>query len=1616
MGIHFSDDFINSLNELCYHKFCNPPDLQMKLNDVTLKISEILQSLNTVETKIEPATLTKKFTLSFEESYMYVKGDSESRREVLTDSVVDRLLHAYKNTVEIQTEPYIYKARCEYHEIKIILQNLQTISRHIYSPDERYSSAKVPDERSAGDEVPLVDLHNASSYDLKTLLHLFTGCPVYEEEFSHLLQAVSKFIPHIKIERIPDQRLNQNHCSKCSNNIYQRFCQVCEKIFCETCIYERKIPQLNLFSPNSVCDTCYQMLDDQDAEKWAEEGLKLIYNKELDSVVVAHGYFTIALCYGIDASKLLYNISKAFADTQHPEMALKYITTLFENCDDITFIKALLLAGSILKILALQPERNFSEQWTLMKSAESACLEAESIFTTTCNYKLDIPDISRNRNEIMEAMQSLYSDQKDKFYLDTCNVFHTAWESRNFTELLSVVTSKQSLILYFKDCFITMLENFLNTKYNFFPNMIDEDVTALSFLQGVLQLLKGESNLAMKKIEEAVWKNYHTKWMQQAAIDLIFALDSNFSLPHKKLGAMMEYLNADYLLSGDIKKLSMFVPMSESCDLKLCWPNFYLIGVNTKASHKYEQAAIKLFQQGRWNEWDVGLAYLDFIPSCKYSAEFCVCLLTAGLWFLKTLRKVYKDTTNEYVASKEAKEAHVVKEAILKCVRFSLHISHRDLHPGMQLYVSQKAFNLVLTASKFSLSQITEYESNLIAQLLRSICHYSRFCPFWNTPQVSLSEAILLEITSGQLHSKFMISLQHVEQKQLMPISDSELKYQIYENDLCNLCPLEDSADAHLQAMESLLKEKGWSLNDVTDLMVSPLSPRTKSGWLIQQPYLGYPMEYASLEGFQINIDDKNPSIQLFVKLADNKNVGLFSQYDIGEAIALKSSIPAYFSLDHPNEHLRFHPFQELRYEPGNLRNSYFLHTMFEADYLLKSFSVGVEVSCIPPFKQRPCTDVLIANLPKRLQEILKPMSSRGPAKSNLNRFWIQVDEIIYDEEERNGVTIYKLKQPKLLVRTHPLVYDLDGKLKDSTEDEDPNSPMVRFAADISANYDEIGHYFPMFARLKELVKVRFFGHVIGSIIADLKQKSKGLGINISEQVYQEHLKKNNSFHIKRIDDCLNNLKCRCTSEITDITKLPYSQQTSALSALCANVASNLINECQGATYSNLRSLVELWLGDLSGSFARRFWNYATQKVSSQQQLANYMLECLIHDDIKRNLITESQKKYSCFSRYVSRLEVHHSTSRSSCKWVPSALLLNSTGALTSYGGVMLDPKPVIDKVNLPDETKSVTLKECLGRYPVHNHYSQLHACNDKSTSKQLASPINKEGSISSDLWSPVLKFDHNSDIAKICDKQQFTNILYGDVTSSSSSYNYRNSTYIDWMSYRNSTYIYRMRTPPSRKDTPQSIKAQEILLYSKSSFIGKKVKSTGCSHDDPSNMTKKDVLSNQNESRPKQEGTQFYRASRGKDSSVPSGCNRYTGGAGGGSGGGGGGASRGGGSRNDRTKDDLWCYARAKKWKEIKSNAMKKGQFGKDRYYYKVNTDRGLRWFSFDHAGHAGSAFKGFTETKSQLIFESSYDHNLQIMLNKHESNEGITIKKCEMKITSRKSSSKILKVFVTE
>lgn len=91
------------------------------------------------------------------------------------------------------------------------------------------------------------------------------------------------------------------------------------------------------------------------------------------------------------------------------------------------------------------------------------------------------------------------------------------------------------------------------------------------------------------------------------------------------------------------------------------------------------------------------------------------------------------------------------------------------------------------------------------------------------------------------------------------------------------------------------------------------------------------------------------------------------------------------------------------------------------------------------------------------------------------------------------------------------------------------------------------------------------------------------------------------------------------------------------------------------------------------------------------------------------------------------------------------------------------------------------------------------------------------------------------------------------------------------------------------------------------------------------------------------------------------------------------------------------WTAARGKKWDEIKRSKVEAKRH-KNINYYKIKLGSHFMWFSQDTAGHGGSAFKGWTDKKAEIVFDSSYDVNLKRMTGKHDSNAGKKIKKSEM------------------
>ena len=721
------------------------------------------------------------------------------------------------------------------------------------------------------------------------------------------------------------------------------------------------------------------------------------------------------------------------------------------------------------------------------------------------------------------------------------------------------------------------------------------------------------------------------------------------------------------------------------------WPELSVTGLNIKGHVKFEKAIISQVNEGKWDAKDAAMAYIDYVHACGHPAEVALCFLNAAMWLLKNLQ------TN--IGSSSLSEIYATKQLIVKCLYNSLSLAYLRLHPGMQLYVSRLSLGTALQTMQLAESFGTKHDVDLVTNLLELMIFNCRFCPIWHFPPVPLSEAVLINIKTGQFHQDFLFALQNVSGDKL-PITPAELLYQLYENSLQYLCPLKDPAGAHAKAMEEMLREKGWTWSDVANRMTSPLSPRDSDGWLIQQPFLGVPMEFAELKGFSFNLDSDHPSIEIIAIPANNSKgrVGLFSMEDVQTVLQLDAAdlYPLFFSLDSPSENQRYHPFQQFRYGSEQLQKTPLLHTMFETDYLLKSFSVGAEVSAKPPFNQRPCKEGLTKNLPPHLKEAVKPIAERGNTLSNIHRFWIQAEELIYDQNQVDSKLEFRLSDLKMKIRSHPLLPGPDGKLEDTDKDTDPESPEAKFADDLTAHYNELGLHFPMFARLRELAKLQLLGIILRSLMDDMKDKANGKGVEVPRELLTEIQHSARQQHQTKVSEILRNLgqevgvwpAADSSSEVSSLTwkmmdELPYhvrSQasysdvQPYAIKALRTkdnNVMSQVVDGfmqlCEHrVSRSNLQTLVRRWL--------------STRSSTATSELRNLICSTLpipTRENIKRQLLEFHSQKYTAFQQKVNNLTGSSpQPDKNPCKWVPAALLKEESmdSVRMCYGGVLIAP------------------------------------------------------------------------------------------------------------------------------------------------------------------------------------------------------------------------------------------------------------------------------------------------------------------------------------------------------
>jgi hypothetical protein len=156
-----------------------------------------------------------------------------------------------------------------------------------------------------------------------------------------------------------------------------------------------------------------------------------------------------------------------------------------------------------------------------------------------------------------------------------------------------------------------------------------------------------------------------------------------------------------------------------------------------------------------------------------------------------------------------------------------------------------------------------------------------------------------------------------------------------------------------------MLESKGLSWSNLEQWLNWDEIPRTKDGWRNTKPKTYYREDdtaYESIDGFYYNLE--NGTIQVLGTVASRPDRALVYKSDIETVLSLGIS-STFFSLDQLEDKLHANPLQKTTYFPESLDGTEFLLTLFHADYLLKMFTVGVEISSKPPFLMQDTSNLL---------------------------------------------------------------------------------------------------------------------------------------------------------------------------------------------------------------------------------------------------------------------------------------------------------------------------------------------------------------------------------------------------------------------------------------------------------------------------------------------------------------------------------------------------------------------------------------------------------------------------------------------------------------------------------
>lgn len=300
-----------------------------------------------------------------------------------------------------------------------------------------------------------------------------------------------------------------------------------------------------------------------------------------------------------------------------------------------------------------------------------------------------------------------------------------------------------------------------------------------------------------------------------------------------------------------------------------------------------------------------------------------------------------------------------------------------------------------------------------------------------------------------------------------------------------------------------LMHEGNVSWNETGALINCLELPRDREGFLVSGE-TAKRYEFASFDGFQL--EKTTGRLKFRLTKASTASPGSFDMADIKQImnLCLEQSV---FSLDDIDSRLHSNPLQVMHFTPSYARGTALLAEMFHADYLLKFFTTGVEVSARPPFPLRLTSQGLLRGLPAYLVKGLSVCAdNEGSSKeSRAHRFWLDAGTLNFDQSEDDSQLTITLGSMEMRVKKHLLQRNpRTGALEDSTLPESDTSVEAEFARFFTQHYDEIAtRFFPTFARVRELAKISAGVRIMSSLRKGIQEMRTNLNSSTSKIAQQ---------------------------------------------------------------------------------------------------------------------------------------------------------------------------------------------------------------------------------------------------------------------------------------------------------------------------------------------------------------------------------------------------------------------------------------------------------------------------------------------------------------------------------